>query len=127
MMTAHVIYAAVDDVRPATISPDVVTNVIRGSIGFDGLLITDDLSMKALAGSDEEKASAALAAGCDVLLHCNGERREMEGVARGATALSEMATERFDRARAAVEGGRRLSLGERQDFAGRLDAILEGA
>ena len=76
-MTAHVVYAAFDAERPATLSPRVIDEVIRGGIGFDGMLLTDDLSMRALGGSFAERAEAALAAGCDVVLHCNGDMAEM--------------------------------------------------
>lgn len=78
-MTAHVIYRALD-VRPATQSPAVV-GLMRDELGFDGLLMTDDLSMKALAGGFGDRARASLAAGCDVVLHCNGDLHEMAAVA----------------------------------------------
>src|SRR5205823_14933412 len=80
-MTAHVVFSAVDPVAPATISATMVREVIRGSIGFDGLLMSDDISMQALSGSVGERSAAALAAGCDVVLHCNGRFEEMEQVA----------------------------------------------
>jgi beta-N-acetylhexosaminidase len=98
-MTAHVIYTAVDRKRPATTSKKAIRNVIRGAIGFDGLVMSDDLSMKALAGSFTERAKAALAAGCDVVLHCNGDMAEMKGVVAGTKALKGRAGER---ARAAL-------------------------
>lgn len=79
-MTAHVVYDALDPNRPATLSPRVVVKVIREEIGYEGLLLTDDLSMQALSGSLAARAKAALFAGCDVLLHCNGGRPEMEEV-----------------------------------------------
>jgi beta-N-acetylhexosaminidase len=93
-MTAHVIYAAVDPRRPATCSKRVLRDVVRGAIGFDGLLMTDDLSMHALAGDFRERARAALAAGCDVVLHCNGDAGEMQAVAAGAKGLSGAAARR---------------------------------
>ena len=80
-MTAHVVYRAVDKGAPATTSGAVIGGVIRGSIGFEGLLLSDDLSMQALTGDLSERAAAALEAGCDVALHCNGVRAEMEAVA----------------------------------------------
>jgi beta-N-acetylhexosaminidase len=86
-MTAHVIYAAVDAKRPATTSRRAFRQVIRGAIGYDGLVMSDDLSMKALAGDFRERARGALAAGCDVVLHCNGDMAEMKGVADGCGAL----------------------------------------
>src|SRR3546814_14179284 len=87
-MTAHVVYAALDAERPATTSPRVIEEVIRGQIGFDGVLLSDDLSMEALKGSLGERAGAALAAGCDVALHCNGKPEAMEQVAAAVGALS---------------------------------------
>jgi beta-N-acetylhexosaminidase len=97
-MTAHVIYAAIDDQRPATISPTVVDTVIRGAIGFDGLLISDDLSMRALTGSLAARTTAALDAGCDIALHCNGDFAEMKAVAEACRPLSPSALDRFSRA-----------------------------
>jgi beta-N-acetylhexosaminidase len=78
-MTAHVVYTALSAL-PATLSPEAVA-LIRGEIGFDGLLMTDDIAMGALPGPIGERAARALAAGCDVVLHCNGARAEMEAVA----------------------------------------------
>jgi beta-N-acetylhexosaminidase len=80
-MTAHVVYEAIDPQRPATTSPKVIRDVIRGEIGFDGLLMSDDLSMKALSGSLDHRAKASLFAGCDVVLHCNGSMAEMREIA----------------------------------------------
>lgn len=97
-MTAHVIYSAFDPENPATLSQSVVHDVIRTKIGFDGLLITDDLSMKALGGDYRNRAKRALAAGCDVVLHCNGKPNEMEAVMEGCTSLTEEAESRFKRA-----------------------------
>lgn len=97
-MTAHLVYEALDPANPATLSETVVREIIRGAIGFDGLLMTDDLSMKALSGDFESRARQALAAGCDVVLHCNGEMAEMASIAR---ALSPMAGEALRRAQAA--------------------------
>jgi len=86
-MTAHVVYTALDPERPATTSPIVIRDIIRGHIGYDGLLMTDDLSMKALSGSFREKTEAAFAAGCDMALHCNGEMEEMSAVAEASPVL----------------------------------------
>lgn len=80
-MTAHIVYEAIDAAEPATQSPIVINKVIRGAIGFEGLLMTDDLSMQALSGSVAERAAAALAAGCDLVLHCNGQMGEMQQIA----------------------------------------------
>jgi beta-N-acetylhexosaminidase len=99
-MTAHVVYAAVDGERPATVSPPVIERVIRGAIGFDGLLITDDIAMAALSGAPGLRARAAIAAGCDVVLHCSGVLDEMAAVAEAVGPLSEAAQTRLSRARA---------------------------
>lgn len=80
-MTAHVVYTAIDPDQPATLSQTVIRDVIRGRIGFEGCLMTDDLSMKALSGSVTEKASRAIAAGNDLVLHCNGDIGEMRELA----------------------------------------------
>ena len=87
-MTAHVIYSAIDPDRPATTSPKVIADYIRGEIGFDGLLMSDDLSMKALSGDFAARTKASLAAGCDVVLHCNGSMEEMAPVAASVPVLS---------------------------------------
>ena len=97
-MTAHIAYDAIDPDRPGTLSPVVVKDVIRGEIGFDGLLLTDDLSMQALGGSLRDRAEAALAAGCDIALHCNGNAEEMTGVAEASPPLDGAAKARVDRA-----------------------------
>jgi len=86
-MTAHVLYTALDKAAPATASRAIIGDVIRGHIGFAGALMSDDLSMKALAGSFEARASECRAAGCDLALHCNGNLEEMAAVAAGAGAL----------------------------------------
>jgi beta-N-acetylhexosaminidase len=86
-MTAHVIYSAIDAKRPATTSKTVMRRVVRGAIGFDGLVMSDDLSMKALSGDFTERARKSRAAGCDVVLHCNGGMAEMKAVVEGAGAL----------------------------------------
>lgn len=97
-MTAHVVYSQIDSRAPATTSRQVVEVVIRGDIGFDGLLMTDDLSMKALGGSFESRVEASIAAGCDMLLHCNGVMEEMCMVAGATPDLSGKALRRADTA-----------------------------
>lgn len=97
-MTAHVVYADIDAARPATTSPVVMGEVIRGSIGFSGALMSDDLSMGALAGTLGSRSAAALAAGCDLLLHCNGRMEEMVEVAAAAPPLEGLAAARAARA-----------------------------
>lgn len=86
-MSAHVVFEVIDKHNPVTLSKRVIRDVIRKQLGFNGLLITDDLSMKALTGSYAEKTTAALEAGCDVVLHCNGVLSEMQQVAEAATPL----------------------------------------
>lgn len=104
-MTAHIIYEAIDPDQPATLSPKVIAEVIRGEIGFDGLLLSDDLSMKALQGSLSGLAHRSVAAGCDLALHCNGKMDEMTQVAEGAPPLSKAALERYTRGRRQVGKG----------------------
>ena len=87
-MTAHVVYSAIDAVNPATTSATMVSQVIRGAIGFGGLLMSDDLSMGALSGSIGDRTRAALSAGCDIALHCNGHLDEMQSVAAEAPLLA---------------------------------------
>ncbi|WP_102110080.1 glycoside hydrolase family 3 N-terminal domain-containing protein [Oceaniglobus roseus] len=96
-MTAHIVLPHLSD-RPATQSPEVIGGVIRGSIGFDGLLMTDDISMQALGGSMAERTRLSLDAGCDVVLHCHADPQEMEDVAATAGMLTGRAAERADRA-----------------------------
>ncbi len=86
-MTAHVVYSAIDDERCATWSSRLIHNVIRGEIGFDGLLMSDDVGMNALTGGFDERTYRALVAGCDVALHCSGDLTEMQEVAKGSRAL----------------------------------------
>jgi beta-N-acetylhexosaminidase len=123
-MTAHVLYPAWDKDRPATTSPAVISKIIRGAIGFDGLLMTDDLSMQALKGSYRERAAAALAAGCDVILHCNGKREEMEPVLEATPRLAGEALKRAKRAEAARGTPDAFDASAGQ---ARLDALLAGA
>lgn len=103
-MTAHVIFSAVDPNNPSTTSGKVVEEVIRGEIGFDGLLVSDDTSMKALSGDFQTKAASILAAGVDLVLHCNGVMEEMTAVASRAKPLEGKALERANRALASVKG-----------------------
>lgn len=121
-MTCHVVYADIDDARPATISPVIINDVIRGSIGFKGLLLSDDLSMQALSGTLGERAHAALAAGCDIALHCNGKMDEMEAVAASVRPLSADAEKRVATARARL--GVPAEPTEIAALASRLDKLL---
>ena len=115
-MTAHVVFSAVDPAHPATTSATMIAQVIRGTIGFQGLLMSDDVSMNALAGTIGERTRAIFAAGCDVALHCNGNLEEMREVAdltpeltgralarANAALASRKAPQPFDRAVARAE------------------------
>jgi len=106
-MTAHIVYEAVDAARPATLSPLLIEQVIRGAIGFDGVLVSDDLCMKALDGAPGALAAAAIGAGCDLVLHCNGVLAETAAALAGCPVLSEAADSRLAEARAAMLARRR--------------------
>jgi beta-N-acetylhexosaminidase len=97
-MTAHVIYTAIDPQLPATTSRRVIHEIIREEIGFDGLLMSDDVSMRALSGDFSGRTDAIFAAGCDVVLHCNGVMNEMRAVADHTPVLAGKALERAERA-----------------------------
>lgn len=122
-MTAHVVYAAIDPEACATLSPRVI-GLIRERIGFDGLLMTDDLSMHALEGPMGARAATALAAGCDVVLHCNGRIEEMEPVAANTPRLAGQA---LARARAAEAARHRPVPFSPEEAEARLDEIMRGA
>jgi beta-N-acetylhexosaminidase len=98
-MTGHLLFEAVDPAACITVSARGVREVIRGHIGFDGLLLSDDLSMQALGGALGDRAARALAAGCDVALHCNGRMNEMVEIAARTDLMSEAAGRRFDAGR----------------------------
>lgn len=95
-MTAHVVYADIDPDEPATTSPVVISDIIRNYIGFDGLLMSDDVSMKALSGDFASRTDRIFAAGCDLVLHCNGDMAEMEAVAARTPVLEGAAARRAD-------------------------------
>ena len=120
-MTAHVLCRAIDGDAPATVSARIVGEVIRGFIGFDGLLMTDDLSMEALGGAIGERAQAALAAGCDVVLHCNGKPDEMREVAAAVRPLDAAALARVAAAEALYREPEPFDVAE---ALARLDALL---
>ncbi|HWW27378.1 MAG TPA: beta-N-acetylhexosaminidase [Caulobacter sp.] len=123
-MTAHVVYTAIDRSRPATTSKKAIRKIIRESIGFDGLLMSDDLSMKALSGDFRQRAKDSLAAGCDVVLHCNGDMAEMKAVMSGVGKLSREA-----RRRVQAVMGRLVKVPEPLDVAearARFDAAFDG-
>ncbi len=99
-MTAHIVFAAIDDTAPATLSRKVIDTVIRGDIGFGGVLLSDDISMAALDGTLGERTSRALDAGCDLVLHCNGLLDEMAEIAEAASPITPAAQARIARGEA---------------------------
>lgn len=101
-MTAHIVYPVWDTERCASLSPIVIDGIIRRRIGFDGLLMSDDIGMKALAGGFGERAAGVVAAGCDVALHCSGDMAEMVAVAGALGPIAAAARKRLDRAMMAV-------------------------
>jgi len=111
-MTAHVVFSSIDPVAPATTSVTMVREVIRGFIGFQGLLMSDDISMDALSGTPAERSRAALAAGCDIVLHCNGDFAEMNAVAGSVPELAAEAAARADKALAQRSAPERFDVDE---------------
>jgi beta-N-acetylhexosaminidase len=122
-MTAHVVYAALDPERPATVSPPAIA-AIRDDIGFEGCLMTDDLSMKALSGGFGDRVRRSLEAGCDLILHCNGDMGEMKAIARETPRLAGAAAER---AAAALDRRGRGDGDELAAVAAALDAARRAA
>ena len=125
-MTAHIVYSAIDPKGPATLSSRVVAEVIRGEIEFDGVLVSDDLSMRALGGGLGARTRQALAAGCDLALHCNGNPGEMAEVVAAARPISPLAAARLRRGetmrRSSAENGFDRRVSEAQ-----FDALLARA
>ena len=121
-MTAHVLYTDIDPARPATTSPIVIRDIIRDEIGFAGFLVSDDLSMSALKGPVAARAQAALAAGCDAGLHCNGNLEEMQQIAAVAPPLSAAAFARFERGEALR--GSSLKEADSQKLASRFEWLM---
>jgi beta-N-acetylhexosaminidase len=101
-MAAHVLYSALDATAPATASSKVIDQVIRGDIGFDGLLLSDDIGMQALSGTPGERCAAMLDAGCDIALECSGDIEVMREAAQAASPLTTAATMRLERALGAI-------------------------
>ena len=125
-MTAHIVYSAIDPTAPATLSRRVVAEIIRGEIGSDGVLVSDDLSMRALGGGLGERTRRALDAGCDLALHCNGDPDEMQEVVAAARPISQLTAARLRRG----EAIRRASAAkgfDRGEAEARFDALLAGA
>jgi len=123
-MTAHVVFSALDPAQPATTSATIIDEVIRGLIGFQGLLMSDDVSMNALAGSISDRTRALLAAGCDMVLHCNGKLEEMLEVARVTPELSGKALARAGRALLSRKAPRPF---DRVKARAELDALVDRA
>jgi beta-N-acetylhexosaminidase len=122
-MTAHVVFSDVDPSAPATTSRTMVQGVIRDSIGFEGALMTDDISMGALSGAIKDRSRSSLAAGCDLVLHCNGQLEEMHAVADSVPPLGGRAGERAAAALAARRPPRELDLQARTRFAALMAAV----
>ena len=123
-MTAHVVFSALDPAHPATTSATIIQQVIRGVIGFQGLLMSDDVSMNALSGSIAERTRAILAAGCDMVLHCNGKLDEMREV---ASETPELSGEALARARRALSSRKAPRAFDRLAARAELDALVERA
>ena len=120
-MTAHVVFSALDPAQPATTSATIIREVIRGAIGFQGLLMSDDVSMNALAGSIAERTRAIVDAGCDMVLHCNGKLDEMREVAR---ETPELAGQALDRAKGALASRKPPQAFDRAAGRAELDALM---
>jgi len=108
MMTAHIVYDALDPDLPATLSPKVIESVIRGRIGFEGVLVSDDLAMNALSGAPADRATAALAAGCDLAVYCSGELAPTEALLRAVPAVTAETATRLRTARATLAARRQV-------------------
>lgn len=121
-MTAHVVYTAWDKERCASLSPVVIGEIIRGRIGFDGLLMSDDLGMHALSGGFAERAAGVIAAGCDIALHCSGDMAEMEAVAGALGPIAAVSHDRLQRAMATVAG--QAPSESFEELAARRDSLL---
>ncbi|MFL6793356.1 MAG: beta-N-acetylhexosaminidase [Bradyrhizobium sp.] len=121
-MTAHVVFSALDPAHPATTSATIIREVIRGAIGFQGLLMSDDVSMNALAGSIAERTRAIVNAGCDMVLHCNGKLDEMREIARETPELTGQALERAKHALATRKSPEPF---DRQAARAELDALID--
>ena len=121
-MTGHLLFTAWDPDNPATLSSKVISEVIRGAIGFDGLLLTDDIDMEALSGSVPDRAERAVAAGCDVVLNCWARMDEMTAIAARLPALSREGRKRLDRVHEAMTP--RDAAGDGKDLLATRDALL---
>ncbi len=122
-MTGHLLFTAWDAENPATLSPAIIADIIRGQIGFDGLLLTDDIDMEALGGSIPERAARAHAAGCDIVLNCWGKMDDMAGICAVLPAMSDRATVRLDRALAGTRNAATIAP-EHTELLAKRDALL---
>jgi len=120
-MSAHVVFEAIDPGEPATTSRIVIDDIIRGEIGFDGFLFSDDIAMSALSGSHGERASLVIEAGCDAVLHCTGDIAEMEDVAEAVPELSKAAQKRWSKAQ---KSRKRPADRDAKSYADDLDRLL---
>jgi beta-N-acetylhexosaminidase len=127
-MTAHVVFSAIDPVAPATTSAIMVKDVIRGSIGFNGLLMSDDITMNALSGSLGTRSRAAIAAGCDIVLYCKGDIAEMNEVAEASPVLAGESARRADAALALRKVTEPIDLAEaRSRFSSTINLAATGS
>lgn len=122
-MTAHIVYSALDPELPATLSPTVINDVIRGQIGFDGVLISDDLTMKALKGTPAETGTASLAAGCDLVLHCSGNLSEMQALFAALPAMTPRAAARVKAARTALPAPKPFTTEEKTRYESLMEQV----
>src|SRR6202158_1053275 len=123
-MTAHVVFSALDPAHPATTSATIIEQVIRGMIGFQGLLMSDDVGMNALAGSFAERTRAVFSAGCDMVLHCNGK---LDEIPEGAAATPELSGTALERAKRALASRRAPQAFDRLAARAELDALIDRA
>ncbi len=121
-MTAHIRYTAWDAANPATQSAFVISEIIRKRIGFDGLLLSDDIDMQALEGTIPERSARAIAAGCDLVLNCWGKMDDMVGTAEVLPAMSDATRKRLDRAMA--DAGKASDQSPREELLAARDAFL---
>lgn len=122
-MTGHLLFTAWDAENPATLSPTIIRDIIRGAIGFDGLLLTDDIDMEALGGTIPDRAARAHAAGCDIILNCWGKMADMDGICNVLPAMSEATTARLDRALAGTRIASAIAP-EQTELLAKRDALL---
>jgi beta-N-acetylhexosaminidase len=122
-MTGHLVFTAWDAENPATLSQTVIRDVIRGAIGFEGLLLTDDIDMEALGGSIPERAARAHAAGCDIILNCWAKMDDMAGICAVLPSMSDATAARLDRALAGTRIAPALAP-EQREFLATRDALL---